>query len=335
MEIRSDFFEKEKANTLYFGGGTPSVLNPGEIREVISWCERYFGLNEDAEITLEANPDDLSEAYIAQLSKTGINRLSIGIQSFDDSVLKFLNRRHSSRQSEDAIRACQNYSFTNLSLDFIYGIPGMSIDSWKKSLQKAVELQVPHISAYHLGIEENTVFGKWAEKGKLSSVEEEVSVRQYEILTETLFGAGFEQYEISNFALPGWHSRHNSAYWKSEPYLGLGPSAHSFMPGIRQWNPKNLDLYIASLQLGKLVFEKENLSKKDQYNDYILTSLRTSDGLNYSEVEFLAGENQMRLCMETVAKYLQTGHIVKTTDGFRLSAKGFFISDTIVSNLIW
>ncbi len=209
------------------------------------------------------------------------------------------------------------------------------MESWKESLQKALELKVPHISAYHLGIEENTVFGKWAKKGELNTVEEEISMEQYEILIETLSSAGYEQYEISNFAIPGWHSRHNSSYWQNEPYLGLGPSAHSFVPGSRQWNPKNLDQYIASLKLGKLVFETENLSKKDQYNDYVLTALRTSAGINYSKVKCFAGEKQMRLCMETMEKYVKTGHVITTEDGFRLSSKGFFISDTIVSGLIW
>lgn len=278
ITLQSNYLSGDLIDTIYFGGGTPSVLSEQEIGLIMSRITQHHSVSPDAEITLEANPDDLSPGQLHKLKSLGINRVSIGIQSFDDQLLAWLNRSHNGEAAVRSVMEAQQAGFSNISIDLIYAIPRLSASAWEDTIARAIALNTPHLSAYTLTIEDKTTFGNWLKKGRLTPVDEATSAIQMEQLVSTLEAHGLRQYEISNFAKPGYESRHNSNYWKGEKYLGVGPSAHSYDKTSRQHNISNNHLYVRAIREGRIPAELETLRKEEQVNEYILTSLRTDAG---------------------------------------------------------
>lgn len=319
--------------TLYFGGGTPSLLSPQEIGRIIEQAYKLFSFSSDVEITLEANPDDLNTGYVQELRTLPINRISMGAQSFHDEDLHFLNRRHNARQVYEAVDTCRKAGLTNLSIDLIYGLPGQTPARWQENISAVLALAPPHLSAYHLIYEEGTPLTRLLHAGKVREVDEEVSLEFFRMLREQLTRAGYEHYEISNFARAGYHSRHNSSYWQDTPYLGLGPSAHSFDGWrTRRCNPSDISRYIASMAAGKPLFTEEILTDNDRYNEVIMTRLRTARGLSPDQVSYLFGKESAERCIRTAAPFIRDGLLHEEADGrIRLTEKGIFLSDRIIS----
>lgn len=320
-------------DTIYFGGGTPSLLSENELNFLLNEVNKNFQVNPDAEISLEANPDDLTQEKIKGIRQIGINRLSIGIQSFDDRILTYLNRAHTAISAVECVALAQEAGFDNISIDLIYAIPGMSHDDWIGNIKKAIKLEVTHVSAYSLTIEEKTAMGRWAAKGKISAIPDDIAAEQLDVLITALENAGFEQYEVSNFALPGRYSKHNSSYWKQQPYLGIGPSAHSYNIETRQFNIKNNHLYIKALKEANIPATVEQLSREDRVNDYLLTTLRTSWGTNLEKLK-----NEFEYDLETVHQvYLEkliSQNLAKLDrSNLILTRAGKFLADKISSDL--
>lgn len=333
MELRAERGERlsnEGGRTLYFGGGTPTVYPVTDIKRLSDNAISLFFDSFPDEWTIEANPDDLTEDYLAQLADIGVNRLSIGIQSFIDRDLLLMRRRHSARRGIEAIENARKAGFDNISLDLIYGLPGADADEWKYNLDTAVNLGVTHIAAYHLSIEQKTILGKMAAKGQIAPVDEEESVLQYEMLEEKLAKAGFVHYEVSNFALPGFFSRHNSAYWEGRDYIGAGPSAHSYDGrSTRKSNVANNPKYIEGIRRGVVPEETEILSEKDLYNEALITALRTARGLSPERIpESFAAEFRRK-----AEKYLDSQMLLHE-ETYRIPTKYFLISDAIISDFI-
>lgn len=280
LDLRQEELKGQLIETIYFGGGTPSLLSSSELNSIITKIRDRFDVVDFAEITLEANPDDLTKEILSEYHGQGINRLSIGIQTFQDDLLNFLNRAHTSREAQICVKYAQEIGIDNISIDLIYGIHGSDIHSFKKDIEMTLALNVPHISAYCLTIEEKTAFGKWNKEGKIKDVEDQDAISQYEILTTELRKANYEQYEISNFARNQRYSKHNSNYWRQKNYLGIGPGAHSFDGSKRSYNISNNAKYIKALKQLTLPIESEILSKRDRVNEYFLTTLRTKWGVN-------------------------------------------------------
>lgn len=278
IELQKEYLSAKILDTVYFGGGTPSLLNEEEMNLLWDAIHRHFDIAQDAEVTLEANPEDLTLDKIQLFRSTGINRLSIGIQSFDNQLLTFLNRNHNAQMAVGAVLLAAETGFENLNIDLIYGIPGSSLKSWRQDLEKALDLPVQHISSYSLTIEEKTVFGKWHKQKRFQAMDEELMVTQFQLMVDLLYSKGFEQYEISNFALYEKYARHNSNYWLNRPYLGIGPGAHSFNLSERQYNIENNGIYIRKLKENSIPYEKEILSREQKINEYLLTGLRTKWG---------------------------------------------------------
>ncbi len=333
-KVRKNYLQNEAVETIYFGGGTPSVLKINELEDILAFIKTNFLVSESAEITFEANPDDLSAVYLEGLKTAGINRLSIGIQSFQDAHLQKMNRRHSSIQAINAIEDAVRLGFYNLSVDLIYGLPGLSEKEWKESLSTVFQLPVQHLSAYHLTYHEGTAFFTWLKKGTLKELSETESVRQFNQLIDEAEKAGFEQYEISNFARGQKYSRHNTAYWQGTSYLGLGPSAHSYDRKSRRWNVSHVESYIKGIEKGNSYFEEEILSEKDRYNEYILTSIRTKWGVDLKAVENEFGQAFKNNLVKQIEKYLKSGNVLQNNNVFTLSKNGLFISDEIMSELM-
>lgn len=333
LALQKHYLDGEPIQTIYLGGGTPSLLSGVDLAKVLDSVSANFTLTPGAEITLEANPDDLDYSKLVELKSLGITRLSIGIQSFDDAELKFLNRAHSASSAASCVKEARTAGFTNISIDLIYAIPGQTNEAWKKNIHLALALNPEHISSYALTIEEKTVFGRWSANGKLLAVENEVAAEQLDILMHELEQAGYEQYEVSNFGKPGFWSKHNSSYWKQEKYLGAGPSAHSYNGQSRQFNITNNHLYLRALAEGTIPFERETLSREDIINDYLLTTLRTSWGTNLKK---LAEDYNYSLLTDHVAyiKELTSKGLAQIeNDYFRLTRKGKFFADKIASDL--
>lgn len=333
-ELRKDYLHAETVKTIYFGGGTPSVLEEGQIIFVLNFLSRIFSISEETEITFEANPDDLSIDYLAALKRAGINRLSIGIQSFDDGLLQKMNRRHNALQAVAAVEHASGAGFSNLSTDLIYGLPGLTSRQWQHDLKRMFCLPVVHLSAYHLTYHQGTPFYTWLKKGTLKELSEASSVEQFNILLDETAAAGFEQYEISNFAREHCYSAHNKAYWFGEKYLGLGPSAHSFNGNSRRWNVAHLESYLKGMETGNPVFGEEQLSEKDRFNEYILTRIRTKWGLRMPEIISSFGTKTAAMVEETAAKYVIAGKMLKHDDAYLLSREGLFVSDDVMTSFI-
>ncbi len=335
LKLRKGYLGDTSLNTIYFGGGTPSVYLPKEIELLIDEVANLFTIDADAEITLEANPDDLTEGYLQELSKTRVNRLSVGIQSFHDEDLILMNRRHTGKDAFNAIRRAQNYGFDNISVDQIYGVPGLSMQKWKENLDMVFDLNIQHISSYHLMFDPNTIFTKKLEQGQLEELDEETSFEQFKYLIDEARKHGFIHYEISNFSKEGYISKHNSSYWKQKKYLGIGPSAHSYNLKEREWNIANNYKYIKAIKEGEAFSEKEELSEFDRYNDFVLTSLRTYWGMDLELVRTDFGEKFYEHCLAKSKKYLLSYHLKKVGNCIILNDKGVFVSNDIMSDFFW
>lgn len=332
LELRKGEFKDEVVGTIYFGGGTPSVLETSEIAFLIDTVYKNYSVSETPEITLEANPDDLSEEKINQLSKSPINRLSIGIQSFFEEDLKLMNRAHNAKEAEACIQMV-NRHFDNISIDLIYGMPNMTNERWTENIEKALSFNVPHISSYALTVEPKTALARFVEKGLVKPVDDEVAQTHFNILNETLSEAGYECYEISNFGKPGYFSKNNSAYWQQKKYLGIGPSAHSFDGERRGWNINNNSKYIKAIEDGILPMEIEELSAKDKYNEYVMTGLRTIWGVSISRIASEYGEKYKEYLMSQAKKYIDEQLLYVDEDTLLATKKGKFLADGIAADL--
>lgn len=335
LEIRSRYINNEIVESIYFGGGTPSLLEINQIKRVLDEVNLKFEVSDDCEITFEANPDDLSEEYLLGLFMVGVNRLSIGIQSFDDNVLRFLGRRHDSFRVVDIIKNAQRIGFKNISVDLIFGIPGFTTDVYKESLDHVLSLNIQHISAYSLSIEKRTLFYKLLKDNKISEVSEEELLVQFDMTIDFLKEKGFVQYEISNYALKGFESRHNSSYWGGVNYLGIGPSAHSYNHISRQWNVSSVKNYCEGIIENKSFFEIELLSEQDKYNEYIITGLRTLKGVSISVIQNNFDFSISQHFRKVMGHLINDDLIYMHDDRVILSRKGLFISDYIIRCLYY
>lgn len=333
IELQKNYLDTNKISTIYFGGGTPSLLSEAELMSIFESLHKHFDIAPDAEITLEANPDDLTKEKIKQLKSTPVNRLSIGIQSFYDEDLKWMNRAHNSKEALAAVRFAQEKGFENITIDLIYGIPTLSHTSWRKNLHAAFELDVKHISAYCLTVEPKTALAKFIQTGKFKNVDEQQSAEHFEIMLKAMNENDFQQYEISNFCKENFYSKHNSNYWLKENYLGLGPSAHSYNGKSRQWNVSNNAMYIQSLKKNVLNYEEEILTTSQQYNEYILTTLRTMWGTELKYIEQNFGKEYLAHCLKEVEKYIKTSDAVNAENKLFLTDKGKLLADKIASDL--
>lgn len=333
LVLRKQYLDNEPVKTIYFGGGTPSVLSSAQVKELMTVIQDNFILEPEPEITLEANPEDLTIENLMVFQETGINRLSIGIQSFDPKVLKFINRSHDEEAAITSFKLARKAGFNNISIDLIYSIPDQPDSIWLKNIQQAIDLQPEHISSYSLTIEEKTVFGRWHEKGKLKPTDDEDAARQLEILMKEMDQAGYEQYEISNFSKSGFQSKHNSSYWKREPYLGIGPSAHSYNGTSRQYNVSNNYEYLKHLNLDIVPFVREELSREDKINDFLLTSLRTSWGTDLSILRLEMNYDVLNVHSTYLKKLLDENFIRIENDFLTLTNRGKLLADKISSDL--
>jgi len=333
LELRKDEIG-QNIQTVYFGGGTPSLLTSEELDLIFKTIFANFEVEEKAEITLEANPDDLSEEVLEMLHASPVNRLSVGVQSFFEEDLKLMNRAHNSEEALKSLQLAKQY-FNNISIDLIYGIPGQSNEQWRQNLQKALDLDIPHISSYALTVEPKTALEKFIEKGKVKPVEDETYRDQFDILVNTLTANGFEHYEFSNYGKPGYHSQNNMAYWLGKPYLGIGPSAHSSDGSSRKWNISNNNLYINAIEAGNIPQQTEKLSVTDSYNEYVMTRLRTKFGVNVDDIQEKFGKKYKLHFLKESGKFLRDGLIKNSDDTFHITAKGKFLSDGIAADLFY
>ena len=311
--------------TRYFGGGTPSLCAPEAVTGLLDHAATLFDCTAAEETTLEANPDDLTPAYLAALRRAGVNRLSVGIQSFDDACLKLMNRRHNAAQAVEAVRSAQREGYENITVDLIFGVPGFGDDTLRRSLDSALALDVQHISAYHLTVEPGTAFGRRAARGQFAPVDEATSETEYTLVHETLTGAGFEHYEVSNFALPGFRARHNAAYWHGVKYLGIGPAAHSFDGRERHWN-------VASVteSIGGTPAEAETLTDRDRFNEYVMTRLRTAEGIDLREAERLFGKERAARVLRDAEPWLKSRTLVLAAGRMAVPPARMLVSDAVI-----
>jgi oxygen-independent coproporphyrinogen-3 oxidase len=333
--LQQNYLKNENVETIYFGGGTPSVLPGNIIHEIIQALQLTFNVAQTAEITLEANPDDLSKEKIQQLKAIGINRFSLGIQSFFDEDLQWMNRAHTAANAKEMLQHICNEGFDNTTVDLIYGIPGMSNERWKENLQTLTDYNIPHVSAYCLTVEPKTALHKMIATNKSPSPSETLAAQHFETLINFLTENGYEHYEISNFAKPGHYSKHNTAYWQGKKYLGLGPSAHSFNGTSRSWNIANNIKYINSLlKENKVPFEEEILTEQNQFNELLMTGLRTQWGINLNEIKTNFSEEINATFNLELQPFLSEGFVVIENNFLKLSNKGKFIADRIISDLM-
>ncbi|RDC61587.1 radical SAM family heme chaperone HemW [Adhaeribacter pallidiroseus] len=331
--LQQHYLSRDIIQTIYFGGGTPSLLTEAELAQIFDTLTQYFTIAPEAEITLEANPDDLTAAKLQNLKKTPVNRLSIGLQSFHEPHLRLMNRAHSAAESFRAVKMAQDAGFTNLTVDLIYGIPADNHLIWEQDLEQVFALQVPHVSSYALTIEPKTALGNWTKKGKFTPSEDEFVATQFEILLAQMQANGYEQYEISNFCKPGWESRHNSNYWKGVPYVGIGPSAHSFNGSSRQYNVANNTQYLAAINQNTLPATVEVLSLADQANEYLMTTLRTIWGCNLNLIKARYGFDLQLLHGDYLATIIQKGLAQLKDHTLILTNPGKLLADQITLDL--
>ena len=325
----------EVTDTIYFGGGTPSLLSVTEIKRLLDTVHQYYNVSENAEITLEANPDDINEIKLAEWKSIGINRFSIGVQSFKEEDLVWMNRAHNAEQAIRCINLVKDAGFQNYSVDLIYGTPTLSDDDWKKNVQTLIALDVPHISCYALTVETKTVLHKLISLKKIEDVDTEKQAAQFLLLIDWLTDAGYEHYEISNFAKPGYRSKHNSSYWQGEAYIGIGPSAHSFNGNTRKWNVSNNALYIKSLQKNVIPYEEEKLTDMQRLNEYVMTSIRTVEGIDLDFIEKKFGEQKCSELQTASEKYSQNKKIITKNHRLILTNEGKLFADGIAADLFF
>lgn len=329
--LREGELKSEEVRTVYFGGGTPSVLTKEELNVILNEVRSHFNIVPDVEITLEANPDDINKELLRSWKEAGVNRLSIGLQSFRQEDLDWMNRSHTAEQSELAVKWAQEEGFENITIDLIYGLPAMSVEEWKEQVVKAIELGVPHISAYCLTVEPNTALAHLTKTGKITTPGDQVQSEEFTQLRNLLLENRFEQYEVSNFAKPGFESKHNSAYWKNEKYLGIGPSAHSYDGSMRRWNVANNQKYMQQMEEGLDYFELEELSDKDRFNELLLTGLRTTYGVNLSNLRAILTPNAE--FEHKLNSFKEKGWLIRSEDEIKLTPKGLLFADYIASEL--
>jgi oxygen-independent coproporphyrinogen-3 oxidase len=331
--LQKNYLEREPIDTIYFGGGTPSLLTSAEIDWLLRTIYHYHHVNEQTEITLEANPDDITFDRLMAFKNVGINRLSIGIQSFHDNVLNFLNRAHNGAGATKSIALAREAGFDNINVDLIYAIPEQTETDWSSNILETLKFGPEHISAYSLTIEQKTVFGRWSATGKLKAVEDDVAVKQLEILVATLETAGYEQYEISNFSKVGFNSKHNSSYWKEQKYLGIGPSAHSYNLTTRQYNVRNNHTYLKTLRNNSVPFTVEVLSVEDRVNDYLLTTLRTHWGCNLLQLKEVFNYDMVAVHGTLIMNLLDMKLAIVENNFLKLTKRGMLLADKISSDL--
>lgn len=323
----------DTVETIYFGGGTPSLLKPAHINLLLNTIQQYFKINPAAEITLEANPDDINPLILKEWKNLGINRLSIGIQSFHEADLQWMGRAHNALQARDCIQLAQEAGITNLSIDLIYGGPSLPHENWELNVKSAIDLGVPHLSCYALTVEPKTALALKINRQELPEIDTQHQSEQFSMLQSITANAGYEQYEISNFALPGKRSKHNSSYWSGDHYLGLGPSAHSFNGISRQWNISNNSLYIQSIKKGDIPFEIEVLTPVQQTNEYIMTALRTVEGISAVKLNSIAQQPIFTQMVAEAQKYIQSGLMECSQEYLRITPEGKFMADGIAAEL--
>jgi len=333
IDIRRDYIGGEKVNTIYFGGGTPSLLNGDQLRRIMRALYSSFDIDPSAEITFEANPDDIDELRLITWKQNGINRLSIGIQSFFKEDLVWMNRAHNDAQALECINLAQNEGFDNMSIDLIYGTPPLTDEHWMQNMQTAVSSNVPHLSCYALTVEPGTALDSMTRKKKVLPVNSDDQARQFMMMTEFLISKGYEHYEISNFSLPGKRSRHNSSYWNGAKYAGFGPSAHSFNGASRQWNVANNMLYIKSLENNQVPFEQELLSESQRFNEYVMTSLRTMEGTDIEQARQKFGIRSAGDLIKNSSKFIERGWMKNESERLVLTKEGKLFADGIAAEL--
>jgi oxygen-independent coproporphyrinogen-3 oxidase len=327
-ELQKDYLGNESVETIYFGGGTPSILQISDLRLQIEKIRETFNISKNAEITLEANPDDINEEKLTGWKEIGINRLSIGVQSFFEEDLFWMNRAHNAEQAVGSLQLAVKH-FDNITMDLIYGHPLLSNEKWKQNVEKVIALNIPHISCYALTVEPKTPLSKMIKEKKKEDIQQEKQAEQFLLLMDWLENAGYEHYEISNFAKPGFRSRHNSSYWQGKKYLGLGPSAHSYNGESRQWNISNNNIYTESLEKNEIPFEKEVLTQAQKANEYIMTSLRTMEGLDINKIPE-AVSHELRVASK---KFIESGKLTLKGNKLILTREGKLFADGIAADL--
>lgn len=333
MELRKNYI-REPFSTIYLGGGTPSLLDEAELTKLFLYINNVYDVDRNAEITMECNPDDITPEFTNMLSRLPINRVSMGAQTFADSRLRLLHRRHNSDEVKHAVKLLREAGIKNISIDLMFGFPDESLSQWKEDISAALALNVEHISAYSLMYEEDTPLWKMLDTGKVKEIDEELSLTMFKELVCQLTDAGYEHYEISNFARPGYRSRHNSSYWHQVPYIGLGAAAHSFDLNSRQWNVANLKLYIEEINNGIIPMEREELDNDTTFNDIITTALHTSDGIDLNAMETRLGKRYRNTLISAAGKHIEQGLLEIRHDRLRLTSEGIFISDMVMSDLM-
>lgn len=333
LVLQFNYVDQEPIETIYFGGGTPSAISPKYISELIALARKSFQVSPTAEISLETNPDDLTRANLEVWQKAGVNRLSVGVQSFYDDHLKWMNRAHDSQQAITGLKLAQELGITNITMDLIYGIPNMSMDQWKHNLHTFFDLGLPHLSAYGLTIESQTHLGHLVRNNKVKVEKDAMYNAQFEQLMTSAKAEGFDHYEISNFGKPGFYSVHNTSYWFGKKYVGIGPSAHSYNGVNRQWNVASNKKYEDGISAQNIPAELEVLSLNDQYNEYILTRLRTKWGVDIDQIKGQFGTAFQNNLMQLISPYEASGHVLKKQNSFVLSTTGKFLADKISSDL--
>ena len=332
--LRGNYLGTQSVSTIYIGGGTPSVLQADEIKSILDNIVDNFKIDTNPEVTIEVNPDDISDEFLEGLKRTMVNRISVGIQSWRDQDLSLMNRRHTASAAAMALEKIFNAAYENVTIDLMYGIPGMKTADWASNLDISFSYGIKHLSAYHLTIEEGTMLNRMKQKGMLTEIDEDESTAQFQLLIEKAEAAGFIQYEISNFSLPGFLSIHNSNYWKQVSYLGLGPSAHSFNGYSRQWNIRDVNKYIKAIESDSLLFDKEELDRKTRFNEYIMTSLRTMWGINLDYVEDVFDKEGYDYIRNLSGKFIDYGLMRQEKQTLVLTNQGKMISDNIISELM-
>ena len=328
LEVRRDYLGGEPVRTRYFGGGTPSLCSPQALGGLLRRTEELFDCSRVEETTLEANPDDLDAHYLAALRETGFDRISIGVQSLDDDCLRLMNRRHTAHQALDALREARAAGFENITADLIFGVPGFGGDALLRTIDGLLNAGVQHISAYHLTVEPDTAFGRRAARGTFAAVDENVSEQEFLTVHTALCAAGYEHYEVSNYALPGFRARHNAAYWHGAKYLGVGPAAHSYDGTGRRWNVASVTKYLEGVPA-----ENETLTERDRYNEYLLTRLRTSDGVDTCEIARIFGPRRLARLLDEAERWIAAGAL--RSDGRRIAVppRRFLVSDAVIESL--
>lgn len=331
---RSGELNGTPVSTVYLGGGTPSVLTGEHVGEIMTRVRELFHVDPEAEVTIEANPDDLDDHRLEMLRATGFNRLSIGVQSFHPHHLELMRRSHHSEQAVDAILQAAEKGFDNINMDLIYGLPGLTSAEWEHNVRTTMDLPVQHISAYHLTYEPGTVFDHWRRKGRIRELPEDAGIAQYRMLRQITAAHGFEHYEISNFSLPGYRSAHNSSYWSGTPYAGFGPSAHSYNGTVRRWNIASLQRYIESTISGGTTFEMETLTDTDRFHDYLITALRTMEGADLLLIRDQFGDVLAELLLQKAAPYIGTGEMITEGKRLKMTPEGWLRSDLVTQQLM-